>query len=274
MKLESGDAQTGTIRTHYLRTGGDKPPIILAHGFSDSGACWASLIRVLSPDYDVIAYDARGHGKSDTPEKGYSGQDRAADLLALVEVLGLDRPILMGHSMGGETVAWAAAMRPALARALILEDSGTPLSATGGDTQEVRSNMRKVLASWIADLKQRSLEELVAHVERNDPRWPVEDRLPWAESKHAISHEAIDGFALAEGSDLVDRYAAIPCPVLLLKADAKEEERRRHREIVSRFPKGEIVHVGGAGHNVRRDEHAKTAYHLGRFLGRVSSSGG
>ena len=63
----------------------------------------------------------------------------------------------------------------------------------------------------------------------------------------------------------------IVCPVLFLKADADEDERVRHREIVRRLPDGEIVHVDGAGHNVRRDQQARTTYHLGRFLARVAS---
>ena len=105
----------------------------------------------------------------------------------------------------------------------------------------------------------------------NDPCWPEEDRRPWAESKLALSREAIDGFALAERRDVTEQYPGISCPVLFLKADSDTKERARHRKIVRRFPDGEIVHVDGAGHNVRRDEQARTTYHLGRFLARVIS---
>jgi pimeloyl-ACP methyl ester carboxylesterase len=137
-------------------------------------------------------------------------------------------------------------------------------------TREQREKAHEGLAQWIGGLKRKSVAELVAHVAENDPRWPEEDRLPWAESKHAMSQAAVDGFALAERRDVTARYPAIPCPVLFLKADADEEQRRKHCEVVSRLPHGEVIHVAGAGHNVRRDEAARTAYHLGRFLSRSS----
>ena len=46
-ETESAYARANGIRIHYLRTGGEKPPLVLAHGFSDNGSCWASLTRVL-----------------------------------------------------------------------------------------------------------------------------------------------------------------------------------------------------------------------------------
>jgi pimeloyl-ACP methyl ester carboxylesterase len=62
----SGDVVANGIRTHYSRTGGQtgggKPPLVLAHGATDSGLCWSRLARALEADYDVIMPDARGHG--------------------------------------------------------------------------------------------------------------------------------------------------------------------------------------------------------------------
>ena len=52
-------------KIHYIRTGeGNKPPLVLAHGFSDSGYCWLRAALVLEADYDLILPDARGHGQS------------------------------------------------------------------------------------------------------------------------------------------------------------------------------------------------------------------
>jgi N-formylmaleamate deformylase len=65
------------IEVHYLRTGGDKLPVVLLHGLSGSGACWTPLARDLANDYDVVMPDARGHGKSSTPEGGYRYEDLA-----------------------------------------------------------------------------------------------------------------------------------------------------------------------------------------------------
>jgi pimeloyl-ACP methyl ester carboxylesterase len=73
-------------------------------------------------------YDARGHGYSDKPDGPYDLATHVADLVGLIRALGLEKPVLMGHSMGGGTVALAAATHPDLARAVILEDPADMLA--------------------------------------------------------------------------------------------------------------------------------------------------
>src|ERR1051325_10647420 len=100
---QSGDVEAHGIRLHYTRTGGVKPPIVLAHGFSDDGLCWTPVAQALACDYDVIMVDARGHGHSDAPGQGYGPLNHAADLHGVITELGLQRPAVLGHSMGGAT---------------------------------------------------------------------------------------------------------------------------------------------------------------------------
>ena len=91
------------LQIHYIRTGhGHKPPLVLLHGFSDNGLCWLPVARELEAQYDVIMPDARGHGLSARvqPNKPI---DNAADAAGLITALGLQQPIVGGHSMGGLT---------------------------------------------------------------------------------------------------------------------------------------------------------------------------
>ena len=105
----SGVCQTNGVDIHYVRTGESKPPVILLHGLTGSGACWTSLARALEREFDVVAPDARGHGKSSAPPQGYQYRDHARDVIGLIEALGLAAPVLLGHSMGGMTAAvWRA----------------------------------------------------------------------------------------------------------------------------------------------------------------------
>src|SRR5512147_2692496 len=106
---------------HYVRTGGAKPPLVLAHGFSDNGMCWLPVARDLEAEFDVILPDARGHGKSQRVQPG-ERVDHPADLAGIIRELGLEKPIVGGHSMGASTAAALAAEHPELVRALILED--------------------------------------------------------------------------------------------------------------------------------------------------------
>jgi pimeloyl-ACP methyl ester carboxylesterase len=118
----SGFVETNGLRMHYTRTGGDKPPLVLSHGATDSGLCWTRLTRDLEADYDVIMPDARGHGLSDAPSSGYSSADHAADLAGLIAALDLRRPAVGGHSMGAATTLRLLADHPDLVRCAILED--------------------------------------------------------------------------------------------------------------------------------------------------------
>ena len=98
---QSGDIKVNKLTLHYTRTGGDKPPIVLAHGFSDDGLCWTPVAKLLEADYDVIMVDARGHGKSAMPARGGGRSGLAGDLAGVITGLGLKKPAVLGHSAAG-----------------------------------------------------------------------------------------------------------------------------------------------------------------------------
>ena len=79
--------------------------------------CWTPVIEALAGQYDIIAPDARGHGLTDGPEQGYSAADHVADAAAFIQALKLDRPAVLGHSMGGAEATLLAASHPKLVRA-------------------------------------------------------------------------------------------------------------------------------------------------------------
>lgn len=133
-KWTTANCEANGINIHYLRTGGEKPPIILLHGLMMNGGCWTPLARTLEENYDVIMPDARGHGKSSVPEQGYSYDTLAADVLSFIEALNLTHPVLIGHSMGGMTAAMAASQNSTRLGGLILAD---PTFLTPQRQQEV-----------------------------------------------------------------------------------------------------------------------------------------
>jgi N-formylmaleamate deformylase len=85
----SGFVEANGIRLHYTRTDGDKPPLVLAHGVTDAGPCWTAVAEALAPEYDAVMVDARGHGYSDAPERGYGPVEQAADLAGVIVARGL-----------------------------------------------------------------------------------------------------------------------------------------------------------------------------------------
>ena len=148
------------LRIHYTRTGGPKPSLVLAHGVTDDGLCWASVAQAFAADYDVIMIDARGHGLSDASERGYDPLEQAADLAGVMTGLKLSQPIVLGHSMGAMTTLALAGRYPDLPAAIVLEDPPAWWSADHEPrfTAEWVAGMR----AWISSLQQQPREALIA----------------------------------------------------------------------------------------------------------------
>jgi pimeloyl-ACP methyl ester carboxylesterase len=85
----------------------------------------------LQRDYRVLTYDLRGHGRSDTPPVGYTTGDMAADLLAILDALGINRPTLVGHSWGADIVLHFALLHPERVAGLVVVEGAllAPLAA-------------------------------------------------------------------------------------------------------------------------------------------------
>jgi pimeloyl-ACP methyl ester carboxylesterase len=82
---------------------GGEPAIVAIHGLTSNHTAWYPIADVLGGSHRLIAYDLRGRGDSEKPAKGYSLAEHAADLLGLLDHFGLDRAVMMGHSLGGPT---------------------------------------------------------------------------------------------------------------------------------------------------------------------------
>jgi pimeloyl-ACP methyl ester carboxylesterase len=66
---QTGSVEANGVLLHYTRTGGARPPLVLAHGFSDDGLCWSPVARELEDAYDIVMVDARCHGRSSDPRE-------------------------------------------------------------------------------------------------------------------------------------------------------------------------------------------------------------
>lgn len=103
-------------------------PILCIHGLTANCHFWDCLASALSPTYKIIAVDLRGRGLSDKPLTGYSIAHHCRDILSLMDEQGLDRPVLMGHSLGAFISLVFSAQHPQRVDRLILVDGGGKLS--------------------------------------------------------------------------------------------------------------------------------------------------
>jgi len=109
---------------------GNGKQILCIHGITANCRFWDCLASALSPHHRVIAMDLRGRGLSDKPPTGYSIEHHCKDILSLINDRGLERLVLMGHSLGAFISLVFAAQYPQRVDRLILVDGGGKLSET------------------------------------------------------------------------------------------------------------------------------------------------
>lgn len=186
---QEGDLRINGATIHYARTGdGTKPPLVLVHGFSDSGGCWLPVARALEGDFDVVMPDMRGHGESERLVEG-EAVDMSLDIASLIETLGLRKPVLCGHSMGALMSFQTAVRFPELLRALVLEDP--PWFLRTPDAPIFSPDFSEnPMAQWAASLESQSYEELLAGYRSDHPDWPGELCCAMARSKKQLDPRA------------------------------------------------------------------------------------
>ncbi len=128
MKPERNDTiVAGDLTFHYVKWGEQGRPIVGIHGLTANAFSFQAWADGLATDYQFYAHDLRGRGDSDKPEHGYSVPIHAADLAHLIDAWGLERPIVIGHSLGALIALYFAAHYPDKLSKLVLVDAGAPL---------------------------------------------------------------------------------------------------------------------------------------------------
>ena len=264
----SGDVQTNGIRMHYYRTGGNKPQLVLSHGATDDGLCWSRVAQALESDYDVVMPDARGHGLTDAPAQGYTAADHAADLAGLIGVLGLERPFIGGHSMGAGTTLRLVSEHPELVRCAFLEDPGF-WSSDGPPAN--RPDPRNSIRAVVEDGRLAGRDATMARGREMSPTWDESEFGPWADAKLRVRDEFLTSFGTpgAMRQDWPELLQRVQRPLLLITSDpdrggivtpevALEAQRL--------LPRLRVVHLEGAGHNIRREQYDRFLSCVREFL--------
>lgn len=271
------DALIDGVRLHYTRTGsGEKRPLVLVHGFSDNGLCWAPVARELECDYDVIMPDMRAHGLSERVKPG-EPVDMAADLAGLIRSLGLNRPAICGHSMGAVITYQIGVRFPELASALVLEDPAwwMPRSEPAPRRGEGTENP---MAKWARSLASIPLEDLLEGYHRDHPTWPDELLHPMCESKKQLDASILDVQSPERHAQEVNWQATIQNitqPMLIFTGNP-ELGGIVNADVIARVrelnPDVKIVIVPNVGHLIRFDNYAVFIEALRGFLKQVYPS--
>ena len=258
-------------RFHYLSWGAEQtelPCMLLLHGITSSAQSWVRVGPALADRYRVYALDQRGHGESIKPAAGvYSLRHSADDALAFLEELGLEHPVLIGHSWGGATAIVLASGTlsqqpvPAFSR-VILEDPAHNFGR--GDAEKRAANYTKDIGRPPEILR----EELAA----SNPGWISADIEGKILALHQVTREAvISVFAEAEQTgDLLPLLAHITAPTLLMRADAAlgttldDTAWERAKQYLPTYSKA--IEIPGASHNIHRSTFPAFMQAINEFL--------
>jgi N-formylmaleamate deformylase len=230
-----------SVRLHVLDYGGAGVPVIVIPGITSPAISMDFVARELTDLVRPLLLDTRGRGFSDDGP-AYSLADYAADTQAVIDGLGLDRPVLLGHSMGAR-IAAATALRTPL-RGTVLVDP--PMSGPG------RGPYPTTLATFRAQLAAAQRGTDADEVAGSWPRWPRREqelRSRWLAS--CAEQAIVDTHGGFESEDFFDYWPAVPAPTVLVHgAQSPVVTAAGVEEAAAANPAARLVEIPDAGHMV------------------------
>ena len=227
------------VTLFYDQAGSGDPPIVFVHGWTCDHTYFAPQFGHFSKDHRVVAVDLRGHGHSDKPEQEYTIAAFADDVAWLCRELGLSKPVVVGHSMGGVIALEMAARFPDLPAAVVLVDA--PVVPPLALVEAVKPMMEA--------LRSPGYREVQRQFVANALFLPTDNPMRKAQIVDAMSeapqHVMVSAFENIFSWDSAAAAAACKVPVLNICAAQPIADVTRFRELCPHLVNGQTV---GAGH--------------------------
>jgi len=201
----------------YYSVSGNGYPIVLIHHLAGSTKSWFNQIPYLAKNYQVIAYDLRGHGRSAEPKQAFTMDDLADDLFLLLQELRIGKCSIIGHSIGGMIAPLFALKHMSMVNTLVIVSGASqPLAS---DKLAIYSVMREIART-------KGMEALAEYRRSNNQIPPkiANNTMLWEHFKHLYNETSVQGYirmseALATMPNLTSKMKEIHCPMLGVVGD-------------------------------------------------------
>jgi pimeloyl-ACP methyl ester carboxylesterase len=219
----------------------DRRPLLLTHGYSATAEMWAPNMAALAGRRRVVAWDIRGHGRSDSPEDPahYSEALSIADMAALLDAAGIGEAIIGGLSLGGYLSLAFHLRYPERVAALVLCDTGPGYRRDGP-----RNEWNAMAARWADDFERQGLGALTTSAE-----------------VRASHHRSPAGLALAargilfqHDSRVIESLPSIAVPTLVVVGADDTAFLAAADVMAAKIPRATKVVLEGAGHAANIDQ--------------------
>ena len=260
---------------HYLDWGAvGKPVALLVHGLRGHAHSWDDVSAALCEDYHVLAMDQRGRGDSDWAKDGdYTTGAYVADLTGFCQALGLEKFILVGHSMGGRNSLAFGGENPQMLEKLVVVDVGPTLDPRGSQriSQEIQ-NVPEEFDSFEAALEYQNRQNRFASeaVMQRRVRYSTKE-LPNGKTGwkyDLLIREQRRNGTVPPSEDLWPSLPNIQCPTLILRgAESDILSPEVAQQMLTTLPNCKMVEIQQAGHMVFEDQPTDFIAALKGFLG-------
>ena len=255
--MTDGTIDRDGLAIHYEVHGAAtaRPPLLLSHGYAASTSMWRPNLAALSADRQVVAWDLRGHGRSDAPADpaAYSEDAALGDMVAVLDGAGVDGVVLVGMSLGGYLSLSFLARYPERVAGLVLVDTGP-----GFKNDEARER-------WNRDAEARAIafetDGLDALGSGPEVAVSVHDPLGLALAARGILTQHDD--------HVIASLPSVRVPTLVIVGDQDEPFRAAADYMATKIPGADRVVVSGAGHAANLDQPEAFNAAVRQFLDRL-----
>ena len=225
----------------FYEASGAGVPVLLTHGYTATAEMWRGQLGPLASQFQVIVWDMRGHGRSDSPDDpaAYSEEATVGDMAAILDACGAQRAVIGGLSLGGYMSLAFNLAHPERVAALMLFDTGP-----GFKKDEARADWNAMAERYATSFEKRGLDALGGG---------AEVRVSTHRSPQGLAHAARGMLVQRDGS-VISSLPQIEVPTLVLVGADDKMFLAGTDYMASRIPNATKVALAGAGHAANIDQ--------------------